>query len=422
MPAGSASPAPLRRASASGCPGRTRQRSRTPQRLRRYVSRKKPRSSPCTTGFRSAGPDSFVGRHSIVGATGTAADSETECAQCRSRVAPARGVDDPADQDGEEHEDTNPMISGQYMAANTTRRRATRPARWRTGTPMQPGAGGPDETRTAAESEAADHRDGWGDTSRTGPRQTPRTGGSAGRSSPATHLRRSRAYLRHARPPKPKLDLVGEHQSGLLPPRATTEFRKSQEVHTWVNTCKQRDISPPARDLRNFRSFLARWRPASHPGRDPAMNILVTGITGFVGSRLAPRLERDGHSVRGFSRRPPARATDDPDPHRDAVSGEGLAEALRDIDVAYFLHPLDGARRRHRPPTGRATPRSASGSARAAENFARAAKEAGVSRVIYLGGLVPAGDRRRPISRAASRSRRSSCRRRPARWRSAPRS
>jgi nucleoside-diphosphate-sugar epimerase len=128
------------------------------------------------------------------------------------------------------------------------------------------------------------------------------------------------------------------------------------------------------------------------------MNILVTGITGFVGSRLVPRLERDGHSVRGFSRRPPEASPNDAPTASptttiltgDAVTGEGLADALRDIDVAYFLiHSME-------PVAGTA---SADGAAaafgarerRAAENFARAASEAGVSRVIYLGGLVPAG-------------------------------
>ncbi|MGA8333848.1 MAG: NAD-dependent epimerase/dehydratase family protein [Solirubrobacteraceae bacterium] len=118
------------------------------------------------------------------------------------------------------------------------------------------------------------------------------------------------------------------------------------------------------------------------------MNILVTGITGFVGSRLAPRLERDGHSVRGFSRRPPAAPPTIPILTGDAVSGEGLAEALRDIDVAYFLiHSME-------PVSASADGAAAAFGARertAAENFARAAKEAGVSRVIYLGGLVPSG-------------------------------
>jgi len=127
------------------------------------------------------------------------------------------------------------------------------------------------------------------------------------------------------------------------------------------------------------------------------MNILVTGITGFIGSRLAPRLERDGHTLRGFSRRPPEAAPDEestiPIVTGDAVTGAGLADALRDIDVAYFLiHSME-------PVPGTASPDRAGGAAaafgarerQAAENFARAAKQVGLSRVVYLGGLVPDG-------------------------------
>ena len=120
------------------------------------------------------------------------------------------------------------------------------------------------------------------------------------------------------------------------------------------------------------------------------MNVLVTGITGFVGSRLAPRLERDGHAVRGFSRRPADRKSGMPIVVGDAVSGEGLAEAMRDVDVAYFLmHSME--------PVADTASRDGDAGAFgerervAAENFAREARAAGVGRVIYLGGLVPAG-------------------------------
>ncbi|HZU40664.1 MAG TPA: NAD(P)H-binding protein [Solirubrobacteraceae bacterium] len=112
------------------------------------------------------------------------------------------------------------------------------------------------------------------------------------------------------------------------------------------------------------------------------MNVLITGISGYVGSRLAPRLLRDGHAVRGFSRRSGPSPAGVEVVRGDAVSGTGLGEALAGIDVAYYLiHSMEP---------------SADGSFgerehRAAENFAAAAAGAGVARVIYLGGLVPAG-------------------------------
>jgi uncharacterized protein YbjT (DUF2867 family) len=122
------------------------------------------------------------------------------------------------------------------------------------------------------------------------------------------------------------------------------------------------------------------------------VNALVTGITGFVGSRLAPRLERDGHAVRGFSRHPAAEQAAIPIVAGDAVTGEGLTEALHDIDVAYFLmhsmEPVADVASRH----GDAGDLAFGARERAAaENFAREARAAGVQRVIYLGGLVPEG-------------------------------
>src|SRR4051812_43334318 len=67
--------------------------------------------------------------------------------------------------------------------------------------------------------------------------------------------------------------------------------------------------------------------------------ILVTGVSGAIGSELVPRLVRAGHRVRGFAR-DPARVTvrglTEVVPG-DAVTGAGLADAVRGIDVAYFL-------------------------------------------------------------------------------------
>ncbi len=115
------------------------------------------------------------------------------------------------------------------------------------------------------------------------------------------------------------------------------------------------------------------------------MKILVTGITGAIGASLAPRLLAEGHEVRGLSRR---RQSAEQSAGGlgidlitgDAVSGLGLREALRGVDVAYYLihsmEPEAGARFQARESA-------------AANNFARAAMRAGVGRVVYLGGLVP---------------------------------
>jgi uncharacterized protein YbjT (DUF2867 family) len=113
------------------------------------------------------------------------------------------------------------------------------------------------------------------------------------------------------------------------------------------------------------------------------MRILVTGVSGFVGSRLVPRLQRDGHELRGFARDPGRVTVDVPLVRGDVVSGEGLAAALDGIEVAYFLvHSME-------PSTdGPFAERERT----AAERFATAARAAGVQRVVYLGGLVPSGD------------------------------
>jgi uncharacterized protein YbjT (DUF2867 family) len=110
---------------------------------------------------------------------------------------------------------------------------------------------------------------------------------------------------------------------------------------------------------------------------------LVTGATGYVGRHLIERLSRAGRPVRALAREPrrvEERPGVEPVPG-DLVSGEGLAEALEGCSTAYYLvHSmeagLDDFESRDR---------------RAARNFARAARAAGVERAVYLGGLVPAG-------------------------------
>ncbi len=114
------------------------------------------------------------------------------------------------------------------------------------------------------------------------------------------------------------------------------------------------------------------------------MNVLVTGISGYIGSVLAPALAREGHAVRGFARRPDQVTLDVPVIAGDAVTGEGLDRALSGIEVAYFLiHAMERA----------GADSFATRERTAAERFANAAAEAGVRRIVYLGGPVPPGAR-----------------------------
>ncbi len=118
------------------------------------------------------------------------------------------------------------------------------------------------------------------------------------------------------------------------------------------------------------------------------MRILVTGATGYIGSRLVATLLADGHEVLAASR----------DPERlgrfgwvDDVSGVVLnandPESARTafavgspVDVVYYLVHAIGQ------PGFRVADR------RAAANVATAAKDAGVKRIVYLGGFVPDDD------------------------------
>jgi uncharacterized protein YbjT (DUF2867 family) len=114
------------------------------------------------------------------------------------------------------------------------------------------------------------------------------------------------------------------------------------------------------------------------------MRILITGVSGFVGAALARRLAGTGHELHGLARDPGrvAEALPLSVVHRgDAVSGEGLGEALEGIEVAYYLiHSME-------PSTdGTFDARDRRG----AERFAEAAAASGVGRIIYLGGPVPA--------------------------------
>jgi uncharacterized protein YbjT (DUF2867 family) len=126
------------------------------------------------------------------------------------------------------------------------------------------------------------------------------------------------------------------------------------------------------------------------------MRILVTGASGFAGSLLVPRLHADGHTVRALGRDPrrvrdalahtcqPGPCADVEVVCADVLSTDGLAAALTDIEVAYYLiHSMES-------PPGDDAPFSERDRI-AAENFAAAAAGANVRRIVYLGGQMPLG-------------------------------
>ncbi|OBF89590.1 NAD-dependent epimerase [Mycobacterium sp. 852002-51152_SCH6134967] len=115
---------------------------------------------------------------------------------------------------------------------------------------------------------------------------------------------------------------------------------------------------------------------------------LVTGATGYVGSRLVNELLAEGHEVVAASRNPDRLAEFGWQDRVDAVALDAHDEASArsafadagPIDVVYYLvHGI-----------GQPDFREADN--RAATNVARAAKDAGVRRIVYLGGFVPDGD------------------------------
>jgi uncharacterized protein YbjT (DUF2867 family) len=111
-----------------------------------------------------------------------------------------------------------------------------------------------------------------------------------------------------------------------------------------------------------------------------AGRILVTGASGTIGSRLVDRLVADGDAPVVAGRHPDSLRDRWPDLEAralDVLDPSSVGPALQDVTVAYYLvHSME-------PGAGSFAERDAEG----ARTFAKAARQAGVERVIYLGGL-----------------------------------
>lgn len=103
--------------------------------------------------------------------------------------------------------------------------------------------------------------------------------------------------------------------------------------------------------------------------------VLVAGSSGFVGRSLCPALEQAGYAVRAMTRHPKSYRGAGEAVRGDVQDADSLSDALAGCDAAYYLvHSLAHADFERRD-------------AEAARTFARAAAEAGLRRIVYLGGL-----------------------------------
>jgi uncharacterized protein YbjT (DUF2867 family) len=124
------------------------------------------------------------------------------------------------------------------------------------------------------------------------------------------------------------------------------------------------------------------------------LTCLVTGATGYIGGRLVPELLAAGHRVRVMTRSP-ERVRDHPWAGQveivraDAADAGQVATACAGVEVVYYLiHALGSG------PEFEETDR------RTAEVMAKAAREAGVGRLVYLGALEPEGEELSPHLRS----------------------
>ena len=116
--------------------------------------------------------------------------------------------------------------------------------------------------------------------------------------------------------------------------------------------------------------------------------IAIAGTTGYIGGRLAPRLLAAGYTLRCFARSPRKLEgrewTADPRVEIrkvDLADAPSLTDELSGCDAAFYLvHSMISAEREY-----------AKRDLDLALSFGKAARDAGVRRIVYLGGLGETG-------------------------------
>ena len=110
-------------------------------------------------------------------------------------------------------------------------------------------------------------------------------------------------------------------------------------------------------------------------------SVLVTGATGFIGNRLIATFEKNGIKIKAMSRKKISDRENVKFVQADAFNPEELEKALQGIEIAfYLLHSMEGSKEKWEDFANREKQQ--------AQNFLKAATNAGVKRIIYLGGLV----------------------------------